>query len=454
MRKKPILITLVCLSLLLTTCIGSAAASSDNDQKSLEKSIAQALTQSGIDLGKNPTLLSTDNKLLSNNIHEYVYILKVGDGPHDFIGVHRVVKDRLPFVPIKADKAVMMIPGDSCDFHSAFLLPSDRDRSMAVYLAKNNIDVWGIDLRWTFITPVTSDFSFMKSWNTDTHLGDIRMGVRFARTVRALTGSGKGKIFMLGHSRGAQFVYAYANNETQLPAGKRDLCGIIPMDMVYKFAPQDQALQNAAYARYQAYKTIYDAGKYYSDDGLQMKVLASLAGIAPDAPSKAVPGMTNMQAALFALTSTYATVIPPLQSITPYYHYLAGTFDAASGLPTGLRYADPQYIIRQGIAAPPYQSLGEMIDGEALMSDAVDVPYDDHLQEITIPVLYVGAAGGMGAYGTYTPTLLGSKDKSTVMVQLEATGSEALDFGHADLIWSNNAPSLVWQPIRKWIQNH
>ncbi len=451
MKKKSVLITLICLGLLLTTWIGPAMAASGDDKKDLEKSINQALT--GIDFGNNPSLVSTENKLLADKVREYVYVLKVGDGPHDIIGVHRVVKEKLPFVPVKAEKAVMMIPGDTCDFHSAYLLPADWNRSMAVYLANNNIDVWGIDLRWTFVTLLANDPSYMKNWNTGTHVNDIRKAVKFARAVRGLTGSGTGQIFMLGHSRGAQLVYAYANNETQLPVSQRDLCGIIPMDMVYKFPPQDQDAQDAAYARYQAYKSVYDTGKYYSEDGLQMKALASLAGLAPNLPSQVIPGFTNKQAALFALSSTYATVTAPLQPITPYYHYLAGTF-GPKGVPTGLSYADYKYILRLGLAARPYQSLGEIIDGEAIMSDQVEVPYDDYLQEITIPVLYVGAAGGMGTYGTYTSTLLGSLDKSSIMVQLEDSGAEALDFGHADLIWSDKAPSLVWQPISHWILSH
>ena len=30
----------------------------------------------------------------------------------------------------------------------------------------------------------------------------------------------------------------------------------------------------------------------------------------------------------------------------------------------------------------------------------------------------------------------------------------AVDYGHADLLWANNAKSLVWEPISKWIKSH
>ncbi|CAD7782394.1 hypothetical protein DMNBHIDG_03069 [Candidatus Methanoperedenaceae archaeon GB37] len=65
------------------------------------------------------------------------------------------------------------------------------------------------------------------------------------------------------------------------------------------------------------------------------------------------------------------------------------------------------------------------------MSDEVEVPYDDYLSEINIPVFYVGAAGGFGEYGIYTVTLLGSTDKKTLIVQLYPPEAVALDYGHS-----------------------
>ena len=103
---------------------------------------------------------------------------------------------------------------------------------------------------------------------------------------------------------------------------------------------------------------------------------------------------------------------------------------------------------------PSFQSLGDTIDGEALWCGD-DTPYDDHLEEITIPVFYVGAAGGFGKYGVYTTTLLGSYDKDdvdTLIVELYPPGAAALDYGHFDLLFADNAESLVWKPIYKWIK--
>jgi hypothetical protein len=94
------------------------------------------------------------------------------------------------------------------------------------------------------------------------------------------------------------------------------------------------------------------------------------------------------------------------------------------------------------------------MDGEAIASGAVDLPYDDHLGRIKIPVFYVGAAGGDGAHGVYATTLLGSADKSSLVVALYPPDLAALDYGHADLLWADNAKTLVWEPIYNWIHTH
>lgn len=420
--------------------------------------VTDAVRLSAQETGTNASLISFDRKQLIDNIYKYTWILKVGPGEFDKIGVYRVIKERAPRVPIVAPKAVMMIHGDTTNFDNSFLGSTISNKvsvyqSLGIFLAKNNVDVWGVDRRWTFVPDGMTDFSFMKNWNTALHVSDIRIGVKIARITRGLTGSGSGKLLMLGHSRGAQFAYAYANGETQIPGFSRDLKGIIPVDMVYKFSPENQELRDAAYERYLAVKAKYDSGIYYSDEGAVMKYIAYLAATSPDDPSPIIPGLTNKQAALFVLSATYATFEPPLKPYVPFYHYLAGIFDEF-GIPQGLQFTNLDFTLDIALATPGFQSIGEDIDGEALMSDKVEVPYDDYLSKINIPVFYVGAAGGFGEYGVYTITLLGSTDKKTLVVQLYPPEAVALDYGHADILWANNAQSLVWQPIYNWINSH
>ena len=434
---------------------------------SIDTALAKNLGPKGNDNGFNPSLVSLDRRHLVNDIYEYTLVLKIGPGEFDKIGIHRVVKERRhrvvwgrrPPCPInKSSRAIMMLHGDTSDFRSAFLMSTQSDKvpikhSLAIYLAQRNIDVWGIDLRWTFVPDCNDNFTFMENWDTASHLKDIRTAVRIARVVRGLTGSGFGKMFMLGHSRGAQFTYAYANEETHLPWWEQSLRGIIPVDTVYKFDPDEDGLIINACIRLDALEELRDFEIYYSDKAVNLKGITYLANNDPDGNSiiKGLEYFTNQQVAWFALSATYATY-PPMPPPVSFYHYCAGTFDDY-GLPTGLQFTNSDYMLDFSFAVPSFQSLGEIIDGEAIRCGNF-TPYDDYLDKIETPVFYVGAAGGFGAYGEYILELLGNADKQSLIVQLYPPEGVALDYGHIDLLFADNAESEVWKPILKWIKRH
>jgi pimeloyl-ACP methyl ester carboxylesterase len=420
---------------------------------------------------------AVERRQLVGNIYEYTWTFSVSPyGQFDKIGVHRVVKEILPWVPIIAPRGVMMVHGDTTSFRASFL-PSKvsnrvaTDYSLAIFLAQNNIDVWGIDLRWTFVpdykpgttTPYCStsaDCTFMKKWDTNLHLGDIKTAVKFARQQRYYTGSGTGKIFMLGHSRGGMYTYAYANQETQLADPSRDLKGVILVDIAYKFDPVNANDQRRnACTRYNTLRPLYYQGIYFTHDAADLKGLAYLARYNPNGHDLD-PNLTNKQVALFALTATYATATPELPSYTPYYHYLAGTFNQY-GIPTGLQFANFDYILDIALSSttPSFQSLGEQTDGEGIMCwvGSWNPAWDGHLSQIKIPVYYVGAAGGFGEYGKYTLKLLGSTDKSSLIVSVPGK-TIPMNYGHVDLLWADNyyygAISTTWVPIYNWIVAH
>jgi len=468
MKGKRLFFSIAAVVVLVASCLTLNAVSVQAAQAgdaiataTFDKAVAM-LPQS---FGSAHRLISIDRTRLFDDIYKYSFIFKVGDGEFDKIGVYRVVKERRPRVPIRAEKAVMMVHGDVSSFDSEFLMSTlsdevDADHSLGIYLAEKNIDVWGVDRRWTFVPDNycygKNDCSFMKGWDTGLHLADLKLGVKFARIVRGLTGSGLGKIFMLGHSRGAAFAYAYANQETQVPELSRDLRGIIPVDMVYKFDPEthSQQIEDACTRR----EILESLGVYYSDAAAQLKGIAYLAAYFPDDSSPIIPWFTNKQVALFALSATYATYPEEVPPEVPSYHYCAGIFDE-NELPTGLQFINYHYMLDFAFAVPSFQSLGEQIDGEALWCSD-DTPYDDHLAEITIPVYYVGAAGGFGAYGTYTLDLLeSSSDKESLIIELYPDPpyppqAVAIDYGHIDLLFADNAETLVWKPIYKWIMGH
>jgi hypothetical protein len=421
-------------------------------------------------MGAANKVVSFDRKNVVDNIYEYTIVLKVGPGEFDKIGIHRVVKETKPNVPAREDHAVMMVHGDTSDFDSAFMMSTlsgnvARNQSLGIFLAQQGIDVWGIDLRWTQVPGLypgteapycyASDCSFMSKWNTTVNLQDIKTAVKAARIVRMATGSGAGKIFLLGHSSGAKYTYAYANEETQIPSALRDIKGIIPIDMVYKFDPSQTDLIKNSCDRYGIFKSIRDSGKYYSDDALALKAIAALAAADPNGDSPVMPGFTNEQVALLALSATYATYTPPLTPPNPFYHYCAGQF-SEEGIPTGLQFTSFSYMTDFAFAVPSFQSINDLMDVEALWCNNPAIApsqYDDHLSKVKVPVFYVGAAGGIGSYGEYTLGLLGSADKTSNVVALYPPGYEAADYGHIDVLYAGNAKDLVWEPISSWINS-
>ncbi|MCJ7617402.1 MAG: hypothetical protein MUO43_12795, partial [Desulfobacterales bacterium] len=202
MKRKRLFFSIAAVVFLVASCLTLNTASVQAAQAG--NAIATATYDKAVSMlpqsfGSAPRLISIDRTRLFHDIYKYSFIFKVGDGEFDKIGVYRVVKEREPLVPIRAEKAVMMLHGDASSFDSEFLMSTlseavDADHSLGIYLAENNIDVWGVDRRWTFVPDdycYENDCSFMKGWDTGLHLGDLKLAVKFARITRGLTGSGR-----------------------------------------------------------------------------------------------------------------------------------------------------------------------------------------------------------------------------------------------------------------------
>ena len=111
-------------------------------------------------------------------------------------------------------------------------------------MAKNGIDVWGIDWRWATIPfdpanpmanapiPDTGDPG-ITHLNTKTHLDDFETTLKIARQTRELTGQGKDKVYVTGWSRGAYMTISLACRQAGYSPESRDIAGIIPIDFCY-----------------------------------------------------------------------------------------------------------------------------------------------------------------------------------------------------------------------------
>src|SRR5688572_19315740 len=129
---------------------------------------------------------------LAGNIIEYNFRIPVGTGQYDFIGIHRVVKERAPWRPVRTSRALMMAHGDIWGFRAAFLTPPNRN--LPVFLASNGIDVWGIDFGWSLAPSSTTDFSFMRNWGIERDARDLGVALAIARGIRFATNEGAGKM--------------------------------------------------------------------------------------------------------------------------------------------------------------------------------------------------------------------------------------------------------------------
>jgi hypothetical protein len=394
-----------------------------------------------------PEILAFQRQIVSGNIVHYSCQVRVGPGQYDVIGVHRVVKERLPGVPVKTAKAIFLLHGDLVPFVPKFLFgwyaPSaPDDHAAAIYWAQRDVDCWGIDQSWQLVPQAETNFSFMANWGMQHDVDNLRTGMGIARLARGLTGSGAAPMILLGYSSGLFTGFACVNMESQLTPAMRHVKAFIPVDCPYK--SDDPGVRESFCAWIPTTEDQLAQGIYQSDVSI-VALMANLGRTAPNDPSPYYPGFTNLQATLAMATGP---AFPPTT-----FHYFAGTFDQ-SGMPTGLQYTPVPYYLDFFGSGTSYEPNLFILQYYQMTCGATDMPFDDHLADVRVPVLYVGAAGGSGQDGLYALGLLGSADKSSLIVRLHPESERALDFAHVDLWTASDAPRLVWQPLHAWIVRH
>ena len=405
------------------------------------KTSSACLLESG-----NGCILSDLERLpVVDDIIHYRFKVRVGSGPFDVIGMHRVVRERRPFLPAKTTEALFVLHGSGGDFEVAYLtniLTGLRPPTQAlpVFLAQRGVDVWAVDLGWTMVPADTTDFSFFADWGIDKEISQIRAGLAIARALRAATSGDAGRMDFLGWSYGAQLGYILVAEETQLPSWRRHVKGFIPVDMVNKFDPATRPAWTCDAAAY--YQYLQDSGQYGDGSTAFQPYLAGLAINYPDDPSPVFGWLNNYEAALLFGSNPW-----------DWMHQVAGTFNA-SGRINGLQYTDPEVFIHGSLGPSPWAPVLAGLDQFNTWCDQIDVPFDDHLGDVQLPTLHLGAAGGVGQAGVYSTTLLGSTDVTIHMVRLHPAGEEGLDFGHWDLWVADNAAELAWQPVLDWLRAH
>ncbi len=383
---------------------------------------------------------------ITGDIVHYSVHVPVGPGQYDVIGIHRVVRERRPYVPIHTRKAVFLQHGACKDFTGMFL-PGQYsehmadDFGMAVYLAEQDVDVWGIDQAWNLV-PAGVDLSFMADWGFQRQIDDLETGMAVARWTRAVTGNGLRPMILLGYSFGAQIGYGLLNEETQMPRGRRQVEGFIPVDFAMK-TDSEAFLACAAYWL-DYYTGQLAAGIYGESSG--MREISYLAQTDPDGDSPIFGGLTNWEAMLFLGAGQVFG-----EDLT--FHYLAGVWDEEDEFWSGFQFVTiDQWLDFMETAAPAEPNLMYLDQARFMLGDMT--PWDDYFAEIIVPVFYIAANGGGGTYFSYNQTLIGSTDKTELIVTTNPPEGVLFDFAHIDMFIGYNAPTLVWQPILEWIEAH
>jgi hypothetical protein len=418
---------LALLCLLVAACVGS---------------------EESTDVASSASTIAFSREHVTADIYHYEVVLPVGDAPNAAIRIHRVVREAAPFVPRRTRGAVMALHGDFSTFITNFVPvlgdPASPVEGLAPYLAARDIDVWGVDRRWT-LPGATDDVSDFATMGLAQEIDDTRAALAFARSVRALGGAGADKLAVMGFSHGGQLAYAYAGVESGLAPPLRHADGIIVLDYYGGFAPDDP--MRAASCEFSAIEYQLVADGVIDSPNEFLITVGTLAQTAPNEPSPFFGPATNRDALLLVVGQTYL-----FAPFAPFYHLASPLLDGETAI--GLRESSEAAMAAWLAGATAHQAMLEAADFDRLLCAEGPQPVDAPLSRIDVPLLYVGAAGGIGDLGLYATTQVASTDVTTLVVQRFAADRRAEDFGHTDLLLGTDAPALAWQPLASWLLHH
>jgi hypothetical protein len=419
-------------------CVASCATTDDAPEVAAIESAAASL--------------SFSREHVSADIYHYELVLPLGSGPNAAIRLHRIVRESAPYVPRRFDDAVVLMHGDFSTFVTNFAPalgePASPVSGLAPYLAARNIDVWGVDRRWTVPAAPEADVSDFATMGVAQEVDDLRVALALVRAVRAADGSGGGKVALGGYSHGAQLAYIYASAEAARPAPFRHVDALVPLDFYGAYGPESESAgDQAAACENSALGYQFVAEGFIDSDNSFQILIGELARTAPDELFPLNPVRTNRDQLLRLVGQTY--LFAPL---APLYHLLAPTLDD-SGVPLGLSETSETAAIAWLEGAPYHQSFLETVDFDAQLC-GVAPPVDAPLSRIRVPLFYIGAAGGVGDLGIHATQQVSSTDVTTLVVRRFGPERRAEDFGHADLLYADDAAVLAWQPLAAWLAAH
>jgi hypothetical protein len=297
-----------------------------------------------------------------------------------------------------------------------------------VFLANNNIDVWGMDYGWSFIPPGNKDFSSLKGWGMKRDAEHAEIALSIARWMRATSGQGVGSIHLLGYASGGSLAYAIAGEDSQRPGNLKDVKGIIAIESASLKVLQGSVDQIKACSQLPNIQA--GLGSIFATEVFSIFRTLGLAALnAPNQQSAILPAFSNYNAAQVFLILT---------------GFFSGSFKAPD---VWLNYADPSRLILLTSSVPVYVPYRQAYDLNASLCESDEYPttIDDHLGEVTVPIFYLSRTDG----ALYTAAQTASADIEALILT-----SPKPAYGLGDLLLANNAADYVWQPVLNWILAH
>ncbi len=285
--KRLSAVVLALIALVLTPLAMASARPNEPAQRVFQAATSLACAEKAIQC----RVLDISREELWRDLVYYRALIKVGPADYDVIALNRVVLERRPGVQARTVGSLFFVHGSQGNFRMVLVVPHGGS-GLGVFLAKQNIDVWGIDLRNVQIPADAVQLPNAHDWDLGLQVKDVRLGTRIAQWVRALSGQGIDRLILGGHSAGATVGYAVVNAEAAVPKVQRNIAGYIPIDMVYKLPSwatgQIQLSCNAA----AGYKSLNDAGTYFTSI-LSTIAMAKLAQADPNSVSPYGPPLTE-----------------------------------------------------------------------------------------------------------------------------------------------------------------
>jgi pimeloyl-ACP methyl ester carboxylesterase len=385
----------------------------------------------------------------SGEIVHYQFDVPVGPGSFDVIRMHRVVKEVRPGRPAKKMEGILLLPGIPQLFEAIFLQPPlpghpVGQSSVALYLALNDVDVWGMDYGHSFVPYPSPEFGFLQGWGVERDTADAQTALSIARWLRVTSEQGNGPIHMLGFSYGGLVVYAAASEDTRRPGNLQNIKGLIPVDGTPIKVPPGSADQLNSCIAAKALLASLDTGVYHVDaSATRIRGLAALNDPAGVSALSGASSGTFPAFPAYTFTNFQASQVNSVRGKT-----LGGTYTVTPPSVT-LFFAEALRIIRLQSVTPAYFPNQINYEGAASRcdSDLFSVVFDDHVGEIEVPIFYIARQEA----NFYSTTVTKSSDVSKLVV------NPTLDptlYGHADFFLADNAASVIWQPILNWIRAH